>query len=197
MTYAPETFSTDHLPAETHEPLTTAQKLELLKKESGQRTQRLIEIMRRAFTETTAELKAGRQAIAPLAKDLTAEAVDTAKTKGQQAAEVMGQTWQATEQPQQDFTERSIRFVRAMAQKTAYTAQTSLLPQLKAQAVKLDGWLCDRYSQRYQPWRDRVVAWYEHYLADYLRVEPNNASTTQVTHETELTTVIEVKGEAI
>ena len=122
----------------------TVEKLKTLQKESAERSQRIIKILRSAFSETAAEFKAGRAVITPLAKEVTTETVATVKEKGQQASQTVNQVWQQ-EAEAEDLSERLIRFVRVFAQAT----KEKLFPQLKTQAIKLDSVLSDRYGQRY------------------------------------------------
>ncbi len=147
MTYMPETdFSTAPIDVSP----STVEKLKTLTTESSQRSKRVISILRTAFTETVAEVKDGRAVIAPLAKEVTSEAVETVKDKGQQAADMFSQTWQQ-ESEQKDFPERMIAFIRNLAN----VATVKLLPQFKTQVGKFDGVLSDRYGQEYENFKGR------------------------------------------
>jgi len=154
MTYLPK----DHLHLSSNssadtEP-TTVEKLKTLTKESAQRTQRISQILKQAFSETREEFQAGRTVISPIAKEVTAEAVSAFKSKRQQATEAVNQAWQ-DEESTPDFTERLLKVLKTMAN----TAKASLFPQVKAQtqkqASKLDGLLCDRYGDQYTTLKDR------------------------------------------
>ncbi len=141
MTYTVPSEISDTAPSPAP---STVEKLKTLTKESTERSQRITKILRKAFSETAAEFKAGRAVISPLAKEVTTETVATVKEKGQQASQTVNQVWQQ-EAETEDRTERLIRFVRVLAQAT----KEKLFPQLKTQASKLDGVLSDRYGQRY------------------------------------------------
>ena len=162
MTYMPETnlsnlASDDSVNTET----TTAKKLKTLAEESTQRAQRISKILKQAFSETREEFQAGRTVISPIAKEVTAEAVSTFKSKSQEAAKVANQAWQA-EEDTQDFTERLIKVLKTMAS----TAKERLFPQIKVQtrkqASRVDTLLSDRYGEQYITLKDRfgqVRAW--------------------------------------
>ena len=128
----------------------TVEKLKTLGRESTQRSQRLMKILRTAFAETATEFKAGREVISPLAKEVTAETVATVKEKSQQAKKTINQAWQQ-EAETEDRTERLIRLVRVLAKNT----QEKLFPQIKTQAGKLDGLLVGRYGDRYENIKNR------------------------------------------
>ena len=131
----------------------TVEKLKTLQQESTQRSKRVFTILRTALTQTVSELKEGRAVISPLAQEITAETVATVKEKGQQAADTVNQTWQQ-EADKKDLTERIIGFMRSLAKTTTIT----LLPQVKTQALKLDGFLNERYGDRYANIKSRFEA---------------------------------------
>ncbi len=148
MTYTTQSNFTE---AQTEQPApSTVEKLKTLQQESTTRYQRVSKILRRAFTETAAEFKEGRAVISPLAKEVTAETVATVKDKSQQAKKTVNQAWQQ-ESETEDRTERLIRLVRVLAK----SAKENLFPQLKTQAIKLDGLLSERYGDRYNTIKDR------------------------------------------
>lgn len=159
MTYMPGSdFSTsvDSTPSESRP--STVEKLKTLTTEGMARSQRVAEILRSAFSQTVAEVKDGRAVLSPLAKEVTAETVATVKDKSQQAADVFSHTWEQ-ESDKKDLTARMIAFMQSLAD----TLKVALLPQLKGQAVKLDGVLSDRYGQRYDTIKDQfefVRSWY-------------------------------------
>ncbi|MEL6901959.1 MAG: hypothetical protein AAFP07_13465, partial [Cyanobacteria bacterium J06606_4] len=87
MTYLSNNINEDMTPIEqSPAETTTFEKLKMLLKESGMRSQRIGKILRKAFSETRTEFQAGRSVISPLAKEVTTETVSTVKEKGQQAA---------------------------------------------------------------------------------------------------------------
>lgn len=155
MTYTSEA-KLSNLPADSvNADPTTTEKLKTLAKEGTQRTQRISRILKQAFLETREEFQAGRTVISPIAKEVTAEAVSTFKSKSQQATEAVNQAWQA-EESTPDFTERLIKVIKTMAS----NAKASLFPQVKVQtrkqASKLDELLRDRYGEQYTTIRDRA-----------------------------------------
>ncbi len=162
MTYMPDTnlsnLSSDS--SENTDP-TTVEKLKTLAQEGTQRTQRISKILKQAFSETREEFQAGRTIISPIAKEVTAEAVSTFKSRSQQATEAVNQAWQ-DEESTLDFTERLVKVFKTMAN----TAKERLFPQIKTQtkrqASKLDDLLGDRYGEQYTTLKDRfgqVRAW--------------------------------------
>ncbi len=161
----------------------TVEKLKTLQKESTERSQRIVKILRNAFSETAAEFKEGRAVISPLAKEVTTETVATVKEKGQQASQTVNQVWQQ-EAEAEDLTERLIRFVRVLAQAT----KEKLFPQIKTQASKLDSVLSDRYGQRYNNIKEQFDFAHAWYAAPEVTA-PEPASSDAV--------VIEVESEVI
>jgi hypothetical protein len=143
-----------------------AKKLKTLQHESAHRAKRIAKILSAALQETIAEVKAGKAVISPIAKEVSAETVATVKEKSYQATETINQAWQQ-EAHETDRTERIIRVVRALSQKTA----KNLLPTLKVQARKLDTLLGNtvdkklqqRYGQRYETIKGKFASirtWY-------------------------------------
>ena len=126
----------------------TVDKVKVLAKESSARSQRVMEILRTAFTETIAEVKDGRAVISPLAKEVTAETVATVKSQSQKAADILNDTWQQ-ESNQKDLSERLIAVIRNLAS----TLKVKLLPQLKNQTGKLDN--NERFGERYESIKDQ------------------------------------------
>ena len=151
MTYTDSTnFSTEASTQPFESESTTLKKLSLLKQESLQRSQRIAKIMRAAFSESTAEFKAGRTVISPLAKEVTAETVAVVKENGQKVSNTVSQVWQESEDDD-DITERLIRFIRTLSA----SAREKLFPQLKLHTNRLDSFLSERYGDRYTSIRDR------------------------------------------
>ena len=103
MTYLPDTelsnFSADAEPS-------TFEKLITLTKEGSQRTQRITQILRQAFSETREEFQAGRTVISPLAKEVSTETVSTVKEKSRQAADAINDVWE-NDADAADLTERA------------------------------------------------------------------------------------------
>jgi len=126
----------------SYEP-TTFQKLKTLKKEGAERSQRVADILRSAFSETAAEFKAGRTVISPLAKEVTAETVSVVKENGRKVSDTVNQAWQDADDD--DINERMIRFIRTLAA----TTKSRLFPQLERQLINLDDVLSERYGDRY------------------------------------------------
>lgn len=127
---------------------TTAEQLKALQKESGVRSQRILKILRTAFTqaaaEVSAEIKDGRTVISPLAKEVSAKTVATVKEKSQQAANTVNQTWQQ-EAETKDRTERLVKVVRSLAN----TLKQTFFPQAKQQAQKQANQLLELLRNRY------------------------------------------------
>ena len=161
----------------------TVEKLKTLQQESATRYQRVSKILRTAFTETAAEFRAGRAVISPLAKEVTAETVATVKDKSQQAKETVNQAWQQ-ESDTEDRTERLIRLARVLAK----SAKENLLPQIKTQAIKLDGLLSERYGDRYNSIKDRF---------DSVRTRYATPAQTAPETATDKPVVIEVDSKVI
>ena len=181
MTY---TTQPDYSETPNQQAPSTVEKLKTLQQESATRYQRVSKILRAAFTETAAEFKAGRAVISPLAKEVTAETVATVKDKSQQAKKTVNQAWQQ-ESETEDRTERLIRLARVLAK----SAKENVLPQLKTQAIKLDGLLSERYGDRYSNIKNRF---------DFVRTRyATPAQTTPETTATDKPVVIEVDNEII
>jgi hypothetical protein len=185
MTYTnPSDFSSaDFSDTAREQTPSTIDKLKTLKQESTQRSQRLMKILRTAFTETVTEFKAGKAVISPLAKEVTAETVATVKEKSQQAKETINQAWQQ-DATTEDRTERLIHLVRVLA-KTTYQ---KLFPQIKTQASKLDDVLTNRYGDSYESLKER----FESLLSRYAKPEQTTADPTANS-----STAIEVESEVI
>ncbi|MEL7353085.1 MAG: hypothetical protein AAF171_09200 [Cyanobacteria bacterium P01_A01_bin.116] len=147
MTYMPQSEFSN---ATSESNPSTVDKVKVLAKESSARSQRVMEILRTAFTETIAEVKDGRAVISPLAKEVTAETVATVKSQSQKAADILNDTWQQ-ESNQKDLSERLIAVIRNLAS----TLKVKLLPQLKNQTGKLDNVLNERYGDRYESLKDQ------------------------------------------
>jgi cytochrome c556 len=171
-------------------PTSTVQKIKKLYRESSQRSQRVTKILKTAFSEAVTEVKDGRAVISPLAKEVTAETVATFKEQSQKAADTVNQTWQQKADAP-DRTERFISVVRALGQR----AKVNLLPQLKQQAVKLDGVLSDRYGQRYTSIKEKAAVVRSWYAASE-QTTPSTAPQTFVDDATSHT-AIEVDSEVI
>jgi len=173
---------------------TTLEKLKTLAQEGTQRTQRISQILKQAFSETREEFKAGRTVISPIAKEVTAEAVSAFKSKSQQATEAVNQAWQ-DEESAPDFTERLLKVLKTMAN----TAKVSLFPKVKTQTQKqagnLDNLLSDRYGEQYITLKARfgqVRAW--------VNTAANSAATVPTETNIENSdpaTVIEVDSKTI
>lgn len=199
MTYMPETNLSNISPNDSTTEPTTAEKLRTLAKEGTQRTQRISQILKQAFSETREEFQAGRTVISPIAKEVTAEAVSTFKSKSQQATEAVNQAWK-DEESTPDFTERLIKVLKTMAS----TAKESLLPQVKVQTKKqagrLDGLLRDRYGEQYITLIDRfgqVRAWVNSSANSASATTNTAADNSGDTTSPTTVTVIEVDSEAI
>lgn len=142
MTYTtPEDLST----LTTEPTSSTFDKARVLYQEGLTRSQRVGKILKAAFSQTAAEFKDGREALSPLAQEVTSETVATVKEKSQRAAEVLNDAW-VKEADSQDLAERISRFLSAVAQSISKSARTRLLPQVKPLASKLDVLLKDRYE---------------------------------------------------
>lgn len=176
------TYTTQTNPAEIPAGATpsTVEKLKTLQQESTQRSKRVFNILRTAFTETVAEVKDGRTVISPLAKEVTAETVATVKQKSQQAADTVNQTWNQ-EADSKDLTERLIRLARVVA----IAAKQNLFPQMKKLAIRLDGLLRSRYGARYTDLKDQVTG------------RTQSAAPETTTNTASQPVVIEVESEAI
>ena len=159
----------------------TVEKIKTLQKEGTERSQRIVKILRNAFSETAAEFKEGRAIISPLAKEVTTETVATVKEKGQQASQTVNQVWQQ-EAEAEDHTERLIRFVRVLAQAT----KEKLFPQIKTQASKLDSVLSDRYGQRYSNIKEQFDFTHAWYAAPEATPEPVNSDAVVIEVESEV-----------
>lgn len=178
MTYTnPSNFSN----ASTDQAPSTVEKIKTLQKESTQRSQRLMKILRTAFTETVAEFKAGREVISPLAKEVTAETVAGVKEKSQQAKKTINQAWQQDSESE-DRTERLIRLVRVLAK----TTQEKLFPQIKTQASKLDDVLINRYGDRYETLKDRFEGLRSRYMPEQTTPEPTANPSAAIEVESEV-----------
>lgn len=148
MTYVPNT----DLSSMTNEAApSTFDKLKTLVKESADRSQRINQILRRAFSETRSEFNEGRTVITPLAKEVTTEAVSTFKTKGQEAAEAVNKAWQ-DDADAPDLVDKLANVVKILSQAT----REKLFPQAKRQASKLDTLLSDRYGDQYVSFKTRL-----------------------------------------
>ena len=195
MTYMQETNLSNLSDSTASSQPTTSEKFKTLAKESSQRAQRISSILKQAFSETREEFQAGRTVISPIAKEVTAEAVSTFKTKSQQAAEVVNQAWQ-DEESAPDFTERLISVLKSLAR----TAKAKLFPQIKVQtqkqASRLDDLLGDRYGEQYITLKDRFGQ-----VRTWINISPaavDNASAEDITETTPQTpTVIEVDSKTI
>ncbi|MGB3789116.1 MAG: hypothetical protein WA949_13980 [Phormidesmis sp.] len=182
MTYMPDTnLSNLSSDGSANADPTTVEKLKALAQESTQRAQRISKILKQAFSETREEFQAGRTVISPIAKEVTAEAVSTFKTKSQQAAEAVNQAWQE-EESTPDFTERLIKVLKTMTS----TARERLYPQLKVQtkkqASRLDELLGNRYGKQYDTFKGRfeqVRTWVN--AARTVATEPAADSAVQKT----------------
>ena len=58
---------------------------EAIKAEGGRRSQKIVDILKSAFSETVTEVKDGTSTVRPLAKDLADNAVQVVKERGQEA----------------------------------------------------------------------------------------------------------------
>jgi len=144
------TASTSNTEAEP----STFDKLKTLTQEGTERSKRILNILRQAFSETREEFQAGRTVISPLAQEVTTETVSTVKEKGQQAADAVNKAWK-DEGNASDVTDRAMALLKTMAK----TAKESLLPrvetQVKQQALKLDNVLSNRYGDQYTNFKGR------------------------------------------
>ncbi|MEL6353165.1 MAG: hypothetical protein AAFR58_15645 [Cyanobacteria bacterium J06627_28] len=186
MTYLNDTtlpnLTTDDAPSSTFD------KVKTLAKEGTQRTQRITQILKQAFSETRDEFKAGKTVIAPLAKEVTTETVSTVRSKSQQAANAVNKAWEE-EANTADFTDRLVAFLKKIATATAQT----LFPQVKKQASNLDELLGNRYGAQYTNLKTRfetVRAWVV--VPDTVHSE----STTPADNSADVV-VIEVESEAV
>lgn len=152
MTYTtPEDLSTL-----TAEPTpSTLDKVKVLYKEGRSRSQRISKILKDAFSQTAVEFKEGRQALSPLAQEVTSETMATVKEQSQKATEALNDAW-TKEADSQDLSERISRVIGAVAQSVGKSARIQLLPHLKTQASRLDAFLSDRYGKRYEDIRVKI-----------------------------------------
>ncbi|MEM6254179.1 MAG: hypothetical protein AAF821_14780 [Cyanobacteria bacterium P01_D01_bin.156] len=77
-----------------------------IKDEGGQRTQKIADILKAAFSEAVTEVKEGASTVRPLAKDLAGNAVEVVKEKGQEAYDNAKQAAQDTANDEQDIIAR-------------------------------------------------------------------------------------------
>ncbi len=194
MTYTTEshlsaTASASHAEDET----STVEKLKTLTQEGTERSKRVLNILRKAFSETREEFQAGRTVISPLAQEVTTEAVSTFKEKGQQAADAVNKAWK-DEANAPDTTDRVVAFIKAMAK----TAKENLFPtvekQVKQQASKLDNVLGDRYGDQYVTFKNRFEV-----IRSWVVVgkPADTISTAQEVSKTEPTITIEVDSKSV
>lgn len=189
MTYLSNNINEDMTPIE-QSPVekTTFDKLKMLLKESGVRSQRIGKILRQAFTETRTEFQAGRSVISPLAREVTTETVSTVKAKGQQAANTVNKAWQ-DDAEEIDLVDRLVKFLQAMSQ----LSRETLLPELKKQAGNADSMLDSRYGERYADIKARLEA-----VRTWFAASAETANTVPETSENnEPTVVIEVESETV
>lgn len=176
-------------PNEVHTPSsdgeTTLQKMKVLLKEGAQRSARIKNILRDAFTETTVEVKAGRTAMSPLAKEVTAETVAAVKENGQKVSETVSQVWQDTEDD--DIDARIIRFIRSL---TAI-ANDKLAPQVQPQVRKLDSLLNERYGDRYIQIKSQLSKLLSNYGTS------QSAPTTVISTDEDNVSTVEVESEVV
>lgn len=145
-----EAASTSKEQAET----STVEKIKTLTKEGTERSKRILNILRQAFSETREEFQAGRTIISPLAQEVTTETVSTFKVKSQQAADAVNKAWK-DESNAPDVTDRIIAFLKIMANTTKERLFPKVEEQVKQQANKLDNVLDDRYGDQYATLKDR------------------------------------------
>ncbi|MEL6601676.1 MAG: hypothetical protein AAFP20_00440 [Cyanobacteria bacterium J06614_10] len=189
MTYLSNNINEDMTPIEqSPAETTTFEKLKMLLKESGMRSQRIGEILRKAFSETRTEFQAGRSVISPLAKEVTTETVSTVKEKGQQAASTVNKAWQ-DDAEELDLADRLVKFLQVMSQ----MGQETLLPALKKQVGRADNLLDGRYGDRYASIKARIQA-IQTWLVDSADAEKTAPETAD---NSEPTVVIEVESETV
>lgn len=194
MTYMNESHlsdaaSTANEPAEA----STVEKIKTLTQESTERSKRILNILRQAFSETREEFQAGRTVISPLAQEVTTETVSTFKAKGQKAADAVNKAWK-DEANAPDVTDRVIAFLKAMANTTKERLFPQVEKQVKQQASKLNNVLGDRYGDQYATLKDRFEVVRNWVIVD----EPTETvSTDAKISDTDPSIVIEVESEII
>lgn len=187
MTYTtPEDLST----LTSEQAPSTVDKAKVLYQEGLTRSMRVGKILKAAFSQTAAEFKEGRQTLSPLAQEVTTETVATVKEKGQKAAEVINDVW-AQEADSQDLSERISRFLSTIAQSASKSAKTHLFPQIRTQAGKLDVLLMDRYGDRYENIRAKLVMFRSWYAT------PEATTSYEADTNTDGGIVIEVDSESL
>ncbi|NEQ48629.1 MAG: hypothetical protein F6K11_00640 [Leptolyngbya sp. SIO3F4] len=77
-----------------------------IKTEGGQRTQKIADILKTAFSDAITEVKEGASTVRPLAKDLAGNAVEVVKEKGQEAYGNAKQAAQETANDEKDIIAR-------------------------------------------------------------------------------------------
>ncbi|MBE9078579.1 hypothetical protein IQ241_14965 [Romeria aff. gracilis LEGE 07310] len=144
--------------AEQTEQVETSENMKKLKEEAGLRSRRIGKILRTAFTETAAELKAGTTVLSPVAKELTKTAAENIKQTSQAAVSEVNQSW-VEEEASQETPDRIQALFRAIAR----IFKESWLPKAQTQASGFDESLKARYGDRYGAVKQRwngFKAWY-------------------------------------
>lgn len=142
--------------AETAEQ--TPENMQKLKEEAGLRSRRIGKILRTAFTETAAELKAGTTVLSPVAQELTKTAAENLKQTSQAAVSEVNQAW-IEEEAAQETPDRIQALMRAIAR----IFKESWLPKAQTRANGFDESLKARYGDRYGVVKQRwnvFKAWY-------------------------------------
>jgi len=187
MTYSETMNQTDLSTAAVESEASTVEKLKTLAREGNQRVRRINQILRSAFSETRSEFQAGRSVMAPLVKEVTAEAVSGFNETKQQATKVVNEAWNEGD-TQTDLSDRMVSFLKAMAA----TANQNLVPQLKQQALKLDELLVTRYGDQYASLKARFD-----FIGVWTAANPSNSDSADKPQNNQSEVVIEVDSEAV
>jgi hypothetical protein len=115
--------------------------LDQIKAESGTRSRRISQILRTAFTQTSAELKEGYTVIRPLASELSTTVAEDLKHKRNQASRTFKAVWD-------EETATPDRWQRVLKGVTTVLRQT-LAPPLKKQVDRVDTSFTDWYGKYY------------------------------------------------
>lgn len=117
---------------------------EQIKTESGTRSQRIRDIFKAAFTQTSSELKEGYTIVRPLASEMTATVVKDLKHKRNQASSTVKEAW-GKDTASLSIWDRCQRVLRVVA--TAI--KKTVAPPLKKQVTRVDARFADQYGGSY------------------------------------------------
>lgn len=118
---------------------------EQIKTESGTRSQRIRDILKAAFTQTSSELKEGYTIVRPLASEMTATVVKDLKQKQNQASSTVQDAWG------KDTDSLSLwdRWQRVF-QVVASAIKKTVSPPIKKQVTRVDSKFTDQYGGTYK-----------------------------------------------